>query len=768
VRPVEPLTTGGWDQDGSVPGAAASAPQREIIGPLFETKLHVPAVRTEWLQREELVGHLAGCAACRLVLVAAPAGSGKTIAVAQWVASAVEDRPFAWISLDRGDDDPARLWWHVVCALQRACPDFGGEDILRALRAQLPDFSGKVLPGLVNELAALRGPVVIVLDDYHVIRDEGCNDQVAYLLSRLPAAVQLVLVTRADPPLPLARLRAAGEMAEVRAPELRFAPAQAAALVRTVAAVDLSEPDLADLVGRTEGWPAGVYLAALSLRGHPSPSAFVRQFTGNNRFVADFVAEEVLSRQPAQVRQFLTRTAVLGRFCASLCDAVVGSANAADIIGVLEKENLFLVPLDDQRQWYRYHHLFAQALRGQLTRTEPALAPALHQRASAWHRQSGSAEEAIDHAIAARDVPDAVGLIAGLWPAFMDMGRIGTLRGWMRSLGDDQIAAAPVAAHCAAWCATLTGDQESLRRWLPVLESAEDNGRLPDGIQSLKSSAALLRGFFGLDGIRVMTESARSAVELEANPGSPWYAMARTALGSALYLSGEPEAATAPLTEALASRVSVVVGRVVALAVLAVVRLEQGQVEQAEELAGTARELVGESELGEGPQGSLAYIAAGAVYAAQGRLQEAREEFERVLQIRRPWFGISPWPTIDTMLRLVAVLYELGDRPAAIAVLGETEEMLTAQPDDAQAQWARLHRLERQLGRPLRGVAGEPLTEREETVLRLLGSALSLREIGQQLFLSRNTVKTHARAIYGKLGVSTRQDAVAKGREIGI
>ena len=284
--------------------------------------------------------------------------------------------------------------------------------LLRALRAQVPDISELVLPSLVNELAALRAPVVVVLDDYHVISERSCHDQVAFLLSHLPPAVQLVLVTRADPPLPLARLRAAGEMAEVRAPELRFAPAEAATLVRTVAAVDLSEPDLADLVERTEGWPAGVYLAALSLRGHPSPSAFVRQFTGDNRFIVDFLAEEVLSRQPAEIRQFLTRTAVLDRFCAPLCDAVTGSANAAEIIDVIERDNLFVVPLDDNRQWYRYHHLFAQVLRGQLARTEPAIVPALHERASAWHRRSGSAEEAIDHALAAGDVAAAVDLIA--------------------------------------------------------------------------------------------------------------------------------------------------------------------------------------------------------------------------------------------------------------------------------------------------------------------------------------------------------------------
>lgn len=755
--------------ESSVPSVALSVPQRASVGALIETKLHVPVLRKEWVQREDLVGYLAGCSSSRLVLVAAPAGSGKTIAVAQWAASMIESRPFAWVSLDRGDDDPARLWLHVVSALQRACPQFGGEDVLRVLHVPVPDIPGTVLPALLNELAALPAPVVLVLDDYHVIRDHSCHDQVTSLLSHLPVTVQLVLVTRADPPIPLARLRAGGEMAEVRAPELRFTTAQAAALVRTVATVDLPESDVADLVERTEGWPAGIYLAALSLHGHSSPTAFARQFTGGNRYIAEFLAQEVLSRQPRQIRQFMTRTAVLGRFCAPLCDAVTGSANAAQVIDIIERDNLFLVPLDDKRQWYRFHHLFAQVLLGQLAKTEPAIVPALHRRASAWHQQSGSADEAIDHALAAGDVAAAIALIADHWPAYMDIGRISTVRGWLRWLGDDQIGADPVAAHCAAWCAALTGDPQPVRRWLPVLETADDNGPLPDGIRSPRSSAALLRGSFGFDGIEVMRDSARTAADLETDPRSPWYVLARTALGSALYLSGEPDAAAAPLAEALASTASIPSARVAALSLLAVVRIEQGQARQAQELAQTARQLVSDSDLAETQQGSSVRMATGALHAAQGQTAAARTEFEHALQIRRRWVGITPWPVIDSMIRLATVLDDLGERPAAAELLCEARQLLlTTCRDGAQAQQDRLNRLERRLARPLPGVAAEHLTKREMTVLRLLQGTLSLRQIGQELYLSPNTVKTHTQAAYRKLGVSTRQDAIARAQEIGV
>jgi len=752
----------------AVPGDVLSVPGRVGGGALMETKLHAPALRRQWVQRDDLVGFLAGCSSCRVVLVEAPAGSGKSIAVAQWAASAVEDRPFAWVCLDRGDDDPARLWLHVVSAVQRACPQFGGEDIVRALRSPVPDISGTVLPVLANELAGLPGPVVVVLDDFHVISDRSCHDQVAFLVSHLPAGVQLVLVTRADPPLPLARLRAAGELAEVRARELRFSAGQVAALVRTVAGVDLAGPDLAGLVERTEGWPAGVYLAALSLRGHGSPAAFVRQFTGGNRFIVDFLAEEVLARQPARVREFLTRTAVLGRFCASLCEAVTGSAGAAEIIEAIERDNLFLVPLDDRRGWYRFHHLFAQVLTGQLASTEPAIVPVLHRRASAWHRQYGSPEEAIDHALAAGEVAGAVGLIAEHWYAFMDTGRVGTVRGWLGWLGEEQIGADPVAAHCAAWCAALTGDLASVRRWLPVLEAAGDCDSFPDGIRSPRSSAALLRGCFGFDGIEVMLKAARTAAGLECDPASPWYALARVALGSALYLSGEPDAAAVPLAEALASSAAVSAARVAALSLLAVVRVEGGQAAGAQELVRTARRLVAEGDLGETQQGSSVWMAAGVLSAAQGRTGQARAEFEHALAIRRRWLGITAWPVIDSMVRLAAVLDDLGERPAAAALAAEASQLLAACPDGAAAQRDRLHRLQQRLTRARPGAAGDPLTKREVTVLRLLQGTLSLREIGQELYLSPNTVKTHTRAAYRKLGVSTRHDAVARAQETGV
>lgn len=733
----------------------------------IETKLHPPNTRAEWVQRPGLIEYLARSTA-RLVLVDAPAGFGKTTLVAQWRHSTARDRSFAWVSLDRGDDDPGTLWWYIVGALQRARPEIDAATILNELRVRAPDLTGTVVPLLVNELAALPAPVALVLDDYHVIKEPRCHEQIAFLLAHLPPSAQVVLITRVDPPLPLPRLRAAGEMVEIRARELRFGLEEAGALVRSVSGAQLGKADLADLLARTEGWPAGLYLAALSLRGHPSPHDFVREFTGDNRFVVDFLADEVLGRQPAEIQKFLTRTSILSRFCAPLCDAVTGSANAAGIIETLEQENLFLVPLDDNRQWYRYHHLFAQLLRSQLALGDPGVVRSLHQRASAWYQISGWTEEAVSHSLAADDIGTAADLISRHWQAYVGVGRTATVRGWMRLLGDDRIAADPVAAHCAAWVAALTGDRETVRRWLPVIDAGHHDGPLPDGIQSLRSSAAMLRGLFGFDGLPVMRESAAVAVGLERDPASPYYALARAALGYSLYLSGESAAAVGPLEEAVQSRASLPIIAMAALSVATLVALDLGRLSRAEELAQQAGALAARGELPSAPQAALAYTAMGAAHAARGRLEQARAEFEHAFEPRTS-IGLSPWPTLEATLWLANVRLDLGDRPGAAELADEARALLVLLPDGTEALRARLADLERRIaGRPRLASLAEPLTEREVAVLRLLSGSLSLREIGKELYVSANTVKTHTQAIYRKLGVSTRHDAVEQGKQLGF
>jgi LuxR family transcriptional regulator, maltose regulon positive regulatory protein len=743
----------------------APAADHAVLDVPIETKFHAPGPRRDWVERPALVERLIAAAA-KLILVDAPAGFGKTTLVAQWRASGLESRPFAWLSLDDGENDPSRLWRHLTHALQRACPGFIGEENPQSLQVHNPDITGTVLPVLLNELARLTAPVVLVLDHYQVITEPHCHEQMAFFLTHLPSTVQVVLMTRNDPPLPLARWRASGDMVELRAQELRFTPTEGALFVQTISAAELGVSDISELVDRTEGWPAGLYLAALSLRGHPDPSTFVRRFSGDNRFIADFLAEEVLGRQPAEIRQFLARTSILGWFNAPLCDAVAGSANAAQIIDSLDRENLFIVPLDENRECFRYHSLFAQMLRGYLTRTEAALVTTLHKRASDWHRRSGSVEETIQHSIAAGDLAGAVGLIAGHWPAFVDSGQLATVRGWLRMLGDEAIKADPLAAHCAAWTGALYGDRESVRRWLFVIEAAQSDDPLPDGIRSLKSSAALLRGVFGFDGLRVMREEALAAAALESDPASPWYALARTAVGFSRYLSAQPMAAEGPLEEAISSVAAIPLVPTLGLSVLSLAAIDLGKLARAQELANAARLLGMQSET---PPSSLAYTAAGAVHAAQGQLQAARREFERAVQGRQVVPGIGPWPTIVALEQLAQVLLDQGERSEAAVLVDRARMLLTSFQDGAELKAARLEQLEKQVaGRPNAVALAEPLTEREIAVLRLLRGTLSLRGIGHELHLSANTIKTHVQAIYRKLGVSTRRDAVEQAHAVGL
>jgi LuxR family transcriptional regulator, maltose regulon positive regulatory protein len=745
-----------------VPGTAPTGPPASVpdLSASPDAKVQPPEIRPEWLDRPALLQRLSRTTA-RLILISAPAGSGKTILVSQWRAVADGGR-FAWTTLDHADNDPGRLWWKVVSAVRRACPEFDVDPPQLLAHRQ-----GRVLlPALIARLSTLRAPVVLVLDDYHLVSNHRCHTQVEGLLRDLPEAVRVVLVTRATPPLELARLRAAGEVADIGVTDLRFTRSEAGALVSAVAGITLDGPDLSALLARTEGWPAGVFLAALSLRGHPSPHTFIDQFTGNNRFIADFLAEEVLNRQAPDVRQFLLRTSILDRFTAPLCDAVTGRADSARLIERLERENLFLIPADEHRVWYRYHYLFAQMLRGQLARAQaqPRLEPLLHRRASAWHREAGSTEEAIAHALSAGDTDGAAELITVHWHDFADAGRIATVRDWLGSLGEDQIAGNPVSAHCAAWVAAVCWDVDTVRQRLRVIEGAAGGegppgaSGLPDGIRSFASSAAMLRATFGFAGVRPMVDDAITAAELEDDPASPWYSYARALLGFCLHLTGNPDAM--PMVErALSAGIARPRTRMVALSVAAIRRADGGELARAGELAEEAARIVNGSGLISRPPSSFILTALGTVHARQGRLEEARAEFEYAIYRRRRWVLLTPWLSVEIQLRLAEVLLAMDDRAAAATAAAEVRNVLTASPDGAGALLARLGALERGLAVAPPPPA-EPLTQREQAVLSLLRRSMSVSEIARELYLSGNTVKTHRRAIYRKLGVRTREEAI--------
>ena len=388
---------------------------------LLATKLHVPGPRPGFVPRPRLAQRLDEGADRGLVLVCAPAGSGKTALLADWARSG--QRPAAWLSLDDGDNDPARFWRHAVAALDRACPGIG-ERVGPLLGPPAPPSFEALVTALINELAVQPGSdeVPLVLDDYHLIGSQPVHASLGFLLEHRPPGLHLVLASRADPPLALARLRARGQLAELRAAELRFTAGEAAALLREAAGADLPDAAVAALADRTEGWAAGLQLAALSLRGQADVAGFVAAFTGSNRYVLDFLAEEVLERQSEQVRAFLLETSVLERLSGALCDAVTGRTGSQALLEQVERAGLFLVPLDEVRGWWRYHHLFADLLRARLQAEQPGRVPELHRNAAAWYEQRGLADDAIRHAVAAGETDlgrpaDRAALRRGLLPA---------------------------------------------------------------------------------------------------------------------------------------------------------------------------------------------------------------------------------------------------------------------------------------------------------------------------------------------------------------
>ena len=398
LRRAKPVGLGGRSPtaDPSVaapPGAAVSGQDA-----LLATKLHVPRPQPGFVPRPRLVEALGEGLARGRMLVCAPAGFGKTALLADWARG--DGHPVAWLGLDGGDSDPARFWRHAVAALDRARPGLAGR-----VGPPPPGSLAGLVTALINELAADPGPdeVLLVLDDYHLVGSGPVHESVAFLLENLPPGLRVVVSGRADPPLPLARLRARGQLAELRAADLRFTGEEAAALLGEAAGPGLPAAAAETLTARTEGWAAGLQLAALSLRGHADPAGFVAAFSGSHRFVLDYLADEVLDGQPSEVRAFLLETSVLERLSGELCDAVTGRAGSQAMLAGIERAGLFLVPLDEVRGWWRYHHLFADLLRARLQAEQPGRVQALHRAAAAWCEEHDLADDAVRHALAAGD-----------------------------------------------------------------------------------------------------------------------------------------------------------------------------------------------------------------------------------------------------------------------------------------------------------------------------------------------------------------------------
>jgi LuxR family maltose regulon positive regulatory protein len=515
------------------------------------------------------------------------------------------------VTLDEGDNDLVVLWSHVIEALGRVCPGLAD----KALLAMVPvaPVLEVVLPRLVNELVE-RGEVALVLDDFHRLSGGPARDSVAWFVDHVPASFQLILSSRADPALPLAALRAHGQLLELRADGLRFTCDETTEFLNGRLGLELDPADIGLLVARTEGWPAGLYLAALSLAGKADKHALVRTFDGTSTHVVDFLAGEVLAGYEPELQTFMLRTSVLERLCAELCDAVLVEGTSAAALESLARSNLFLVPLDARQRWFRFHHLFAQILRVELERREPGLAAELHRRAYAWHRASGTTDEAIHHALAARLFAEAGQLIAESWVHYANAGRTTSVLDWLTRFPEEVLAADARLLLVRAWVVALRGREDEMRSAVARVRvlGGLDDGPLPDGMASLESSLSVLSATFAWGDVGAVLEHGTRSAALEG-PDSPWYPVLTWALGWAHYCNDELDLAEQRLKEtvALGPRAEQWIVTVAAIADLSLIAGMRGrraeQLRLADEAAGLARE-----------RGLLDSVEVGEVHTARG------------------------------------------------------------------------------------------------------------------------------------------------------
>jgi LuxR family maltose regulon positive regulatory protein len=747
----------------------AVEPLRHLVVPppsvdsFLEAKLNPPPTRDNWVKRDRLVEAMDRATPHPVTLVAAPAGYGKTTMVTQWLSG--QDRPpTAWVSLDAGDNDPDRLWTHVAAALERAGCSLPTTESGRVLGADQSEAPRSVLSAIVSALAAMPDDIVLVLDDFHFIQQPACHEQVEFLIARLPTQAHLVIVTRSDPGLRLGRLRASSDLAELRAADLSFTAGEATELLAR-SDVQLSTKTLTQLMERTEGWPAGLYLAALSLVGRADPDDFVQAFSGGNRFIGDYLTEEVLNRHTVRVRDFITSVSILDRFSAALCDHVVGITNSATILRDLERFNLFVVPLDDERQWFRFHHLFAAVALSELEITRPDQVRSLHARAADWFRSQGHIDEAVQHSLAAGNTEDAAQLVQASWLQYVDAGRAATVLGWLESLGPPTTKTGPAAHVTAAWMAALVGDETALAGHLAALHEFRAYGPLSDGAHSVESAVAMIQGLFGYGGPLEMMAAAQRAVELETNTHSPYHAIAHAILGHVSYILGDLDRAITPLREASRSDASPGIIRVLSLSIESLVEAERGDLARSRECAELAMAIVDARGLRASAQASLAFAALGQSQAAAGKVDDALETLGLGLALRNASSAQGVWGGIHHLLVTARVAAHAGRFSMARELLAELSTRTNRFSAGMAAMEARVEAV-RDLVRDeiATEMLNEPLTGRELDVLRLLQSSLSLHEIAVELYLSFNTVKTHARSVYRKLGAHSRDEAVRIAR----
>jgi LuxR family transcriptional regulator, maltose regulon positive regulatory protein len=729
------------------------------------SKLRRPVVRPGSVHRLTLIDRLRKSGSFPVLSVVAPAGYGKTTLLSQWAER--NGQAFAWVSLDERDNDPKVLLTYVAQALDAVEPI--DERVFDALASPGSSVPGSVVPRLGSALASMTSPVALVLDDVHVLSDPGCRAAMPVLAEHVPDGSQLVLAGRDAPPLPIARLRAEGKVMEIGPGDLALTLAEASSLLHE-AGITLTQDDMAELHRRTEGWPAGLYLAALSLRDGGPVRNPVASFTGEHQLVSDYIQSEFVARLSSRQRVFLTRTAVLERMCGPLCEAVLdqpGTAALAD----LARSNLLLVPLDRQGEWYRYHQLFRDMLLAELGRLEPELIPVLRRRAAGWCARNDLPEEALEYSIAADDVDAAACLAGALTVPAYRQGRVTTLQRWFRWLDEqDGIEGHPMAAVLASMLSALTAQPVDAERWADAVDRWQyaDPARPAD--PTTEAWAAVLRALLCRAGVEQMRDDADEAARkcAELNIVTP---VAAVLQGVARALSGDPDGGDAAFEHvtSMSDEDGSAEDFAVALCERSLLAIERGDWSRAELLADQARAVLHRARREESFVTPLVCAAQARTALHRGDIPGARQELVSAQRMRHELTYALPHFAVQARIGLARACIALTDLAGARTLTREIDELLGRRPGlgtlvgEAGALRAQLSKLR---GPEVPGASA--LTAAELRLLPILATHLSFPQIAEQLSLSRHTVKSEATSIYRKLGASSRDQAVMRARDLGL
>ena len=753
-----------------------------MLESLLKTKLFPPSPRPNQVTRKALLEKFAPAQQIACILVSAPAGFGKTTLVVDYACAS--GLPFAWLSLDEGDNDLLRFWRYIDAALA-AIDSRIGEGLRPALyESQMPAIH-QIVTGLINDIVGIEKELILVLDDYHVISNQAIHEGMTFLIDHLPPLMHLVIATRADPPLPISRLRARGQLVELRVADLRFTMDEASAFLNNSMNLDLTASDVEALETRTEGWIVGLQLAALSMQGHTDKRGFIQAFTGSHHYVLEYLADEILQRQPESLQRFLLETSLLPRMCAPLCNAVTERADSADVLADLNRRNLFVIPLDDEHYWFRYHHLFAELLNGNLQRTRANDLSLLHRRASQWFQENNSVEEALHHAFAIPDYPYASRLVVDNWRRVYHQGRLNTAVQWLDSLPTDFVRQSPPLGVAYCWTLFVRGDYDRIETYLneitQVFEQMVGAGQLPkehpeynivlQQVVLLRAVVARNRGDVAT-AIEEIEQLLPTVAGFRQTLGQMVVDMGYTACYSQM---GYNYVAANDLDQAAdyLSRVSPHArgcGNLLALAhttmELTRISLLLGRLEQAEKICRHELALAEQPAYADYPAFCLIHLGLADVLRAKKSWDEAEDHLAQGLETAQKSGHVL---YLAQGYLIAARLHRAQGKASQVQDdLRHAEQIAGAIHirflNDAVSQTRREMEIKSSPAQPLI----KPLSERELDVLRLICAGKSNQEIADELFIALDTVKRHANNLYGKLSVRRRAQAIIEARRLGL